>query len=193
MRKPSTIAYFEVAWIASTAAAALTPGRVRGMGRGSHRAIRPRPERRRPGLVLYLFIRRQTPPARGVARPGRRRRTGRGRGSRPRPRLSLLNSLPDGKAPGLGSPGGFSDQAGAAELAPGRGPRPRPAPAPPLSHSPRSSGPRPRASIRVSAHDGPNMSETDSRGSIRFRPTARRATERGEPRLRGRPTLYLFT
>jgi hypothetical protein len=40
--------------IASTAAAALAPGRARGMGRGK-RAIRPRPERRRPGPVLYLF------------------------------------------------------------------------------------------------------------------------------------------
>ena len=31
-----------------------------------------------------------------------------GRGPRPRPRLSLLNPLPDGKAPGLGFPGGYS-------------------------------------------------------------------------------------
>ena len=53
--------------------------------------------------------------------------------------------------------------------------------------------PGPRASIRVSAHDRPNLSETNSRGSIRFRPTGRRATERGEPRLRGRPALSLFT
>ena len=46
---------------------------------------------------------------------------------------------------------------------------------------PGPAGPQPRASIRVSAHDRPNLSETNSRGSIRFRPTGRRATERGNP------------
>ncbi len=38
-----------LARIAWTAVAALAPGRARGMGRGNHRAIRLRPERRRPG------------------------------------------------------------------------------------------------------------------------------------------------
>jgi len=73
------------------------------------------------------------------------------------------------------------------------GPGSRPAPGPPLSHTLGPAGPDPGASIRVSAHDRSNLSETDSRGSIRFCPTGRRAKERGEPRLRGRPAFSLFT
>jgi len=64
------------------------------------------------------------------------------------------------------------------ELAPGRVPLPgRPPRSAVIARAPGSSGPRPRASIRVSAHDRPNLSETNGRGSIRFRPTGRRATE----------------
>ena len=63
-----------------------------------------------------------------------------GQDPRPRPRFSLLTSLPAGKAPGLVSPG-LLDQAGIRA-----GPGSRSAPDPPLSHSPRSSGPdRPRS------------------------------------------------
>jgi hypothetical protein len=37
-------------------AAAFEPGRAAGMGRGTHRAIRPRLKRRRPGPVIGLFL-----------------------------------------------------------------------------------------------------------------------------------------
>ena len=48
--------------------------------------------------------------------------------------------------------------------------------------------PAPCTSIRVSAHDRPNLSETNGRGSIRFRPTGRRRRS-GKPA----PAFSIFT